>query len=164
MCLTLGMSHGSNSKAQKDAENEMIKNFSKQLGIKLASGNISNKELKIGAASVQLDGFSTSQFVLVEVVARIGPTSSSRDDKVMSDCIKMLAVEKAMGRTCQKFVLFADPVFSKKFDITKSQSWNANVLKEFDIKPVVINLSAATRKALLKAQIQQSTSNEKKKR
>jgi hypothetical protein len=158
----LNMKSKSNSNAQKNAENEMRSKFSKKIGVEIKPSSDSSLKISILNNPIELDGVSDDGSVLVEIFARIGSTSSSRDDKVMSDALKLSLAGKQLNfEECDKYLVFADKDFANNFR-PKTKNWRAAAIHELGIIIDVIDLDPETREQVIKAQKEQGESNVKK--
>jgi len=84
------MKHASDSSEQQTAESYMLEELGRKLSLTLQSSKL---KLTTGN-SVQIDGLNEEKQVLCEIYARIGKLKSAQSDKVASDFLKMLYVEK----------------------------------------------------------------------
>ncbi len=141
----------SDSDVQKNAEKEMIQNLSKELGCILESN-----ELKLKKCSVQIDGYSAEGKIICEAYAHIGHLHGSQPDKIASDILKLNLVEKQVGGSWHKILLFADDTVCKQL---KGESWLAEVCKDSQIEIRIVNISEETKKKLENAQRTQKMVN-----
>lgn len=125
------MKHASDSTEQQTAETYMLQELSKKLGVELQSKKL---QLPTGNA-VQIDGLNEENKVLCEIYARIGKLKGSQPDKVASDFLKMLFVEKTFGHKWDKHFCFAS---DEAASLVQGNSWLAQTAKEMDITIHVI--------------------------
>ncbi len=148
------MKHASDSSEQRKAEEIIVQRLSREIGIKLEP-----KILQLANdTNVQLDGYSKEEKILCEVYAHIGKLKGAQPDKVASDMLKMLLIEKTEGGIWQKYLCFASGEASSKF-IDKSKSWLAYAVKEFNIKIFIFELDPDIRKGIIDAQGRQKMVN-----
>ena len=148
------MSHASDSTEQQTAENYILSSLSKDINVKLEP-----KQFTLpSGSSVQMDGINEEAKVLCEIYARIGKMKGSQTDKVASDFLKMLLVEKSLGGKWKKHFCFASdetakPLFGK--------TWIADVSKEMNIEIHVYTLPEDIANSVIDAQNRQKMTNQK---
>jgi hypothetical protein len=89
---------------------------------------------------------------MCEAWAHIGLPKSAQRNKVMTDALKMVFIEKSLGMEFQKILIFADEEASKPFC---GNTWQAKCLKAFNIETRIIELPPDIRERIVKAQKRQ---------
>ena len=139
------MAHPSDSSAQRKAEQELIQGLSTRIQVQLKA-----EHLNVGSrVPIQIDGFSLEHRVLAEAFARIGDLKPAQTQKVLSDILKMLFIEKFQGGSWRKILVFADDITARTI---KSSSWVAKAVTAFGIEVEIVSLSKPTRENILQAQ------------
>jgi hypothetical protein len=110
----------------------------------------------MNGTQVELDGYDPHQRVLCEIYAHIGPLKGSQPDKVASDILKMVVVEKELGTPCRKIYCFADETASQKLS---GDSWLARAAEQLGVERVVIDLPKDIRDLIVSAQHRQTMVN-----
>lgn len=142
------MKHASDSTEQQTAESYMLKELSNKLGMKLQS-----KKLQLPTGNtVQIDGLNEKNKVLCEIYARIGKLKGSQPDKVASDFLKMLFVEKTFESKWSKHFCFAS---NEAASLVQGKSWIAMMAKEMEITIHVIEPDSNITNSLVDAQNRQ---------
>lgn len=148
----------SRSDQQRFAEAEIIRVLGGQLGVSLKSRRLSLGE----NASVQVDGYGEKDGVLylAEAYARIGKLHGSQPDKVDSDVLKLLLLQRQLrgadsDRLFRLLIVFADQSAKESY----LRVWRRTSLREGDIEAPVVDLSPETRTAIEAAQILQRMKN-----
>lgn len=144
--------HPSDSKAQQDAEIEIVQKVGLKLGCYLKKKSIPVRSKQ----PIQIDGFSESPRVLCEAYARIGELKPAQAQKASADVLKLLFVEKQLGGHWKKVLAFSDEKTAKPF---LSGSWHSRVVQEFGIEVIIVSLEQETRKLVLEAQKRQQMKN-----
>lgn len=132
---------------QREAEEYLIRALSHELGIELRK-----REFPLGYVKLEVDGYSESPPVLCEAWAHHGPPKSAQKNKVMTDALKMMFIEKTLSRTSRKILLFADEVAAKHF---RGRSWMAQALEALEIETLTISLPDALKEKVKLAQKRQ---------
>jgi hypothetical protein len=142
----------SSSLEQQSVEGYILDELNKQERLKLES-----KKLQLSdGISVQLDGFDEEKDAVCEIYAHIGKLKGSQPDKVASDFLKMLLVEKYRERKMRKYFCFVSEEAASK---VKGNSWLASVAKNFGIEIKVIELPEDKKSEILEAQERQKMVN-----
>lgn len=123
-----------------------------ELRIPLSSSKVS---LPTGN-TVQIDAFNGEKKILCEIYARIGKLKGSQPDKVASDFLKMLFVEKMLGGTWDKHFCFAS---KEAATIVEGNSWLASVVSSMGIDIHVYPLPEEIAENVLNAQDRQKMVN-----
>ena len=140
--------HPSNSATQTQAETLILQALNLKSGLELVSA----KRFPVANRHVQIDGYDEENGVLCEIVARQGALKSAQRDKVASDILKMILVEKLAGVPMRKIICFASTDASAAF--TK-KSWLALSAQTFGIEIETVKLDAPTVLAIEAAQTMQ---------
>ncbi len=136
------------SSEQRDAEEELLKELSKELGV-----NLTKKKFSLnGESQIELDGFCKDPLVLCEAWAHIGPPKSAQKNKVMTDALKLIFTNKLFKGKGKCILLFADHGAAAHF---QGKSWMAQCLKEYNIEVRIIKLSQELRSKVMEAQKRQ---------
>ena len=102
---------------------------------------------------MEVDGYSDKPAVLCEAWARIGEPKSAQRHKIINDALKLIFLEKKLGKVCRKVIIFADEKARQPFISPKS--WVSACLKEFKIETELVKLPPNIRKGLIAAQKRQ---------
>ncbi len=140
--------HASDSLEQREAEMVVLKLVQDKLSCVL-----SPELFSIGdGVAVQLDGLNCDQRVLCEIYCRIGKLKGSQPDKVASDMLKLVMVERALGGQWRKLICFADPEAAKYFT---GKSWLAAAVTRMGFEILVVELPSEVKERLIAAQRRQ---------
>lgn len=140
--------HPSRSNEQKHAESEMLKKLNRKRRIALAPGSVTLEN----GTKVQIDGIDKSKQVLCEVYAHIGPMKGSQPDKVGTDMLKLILVERENGRRWHKILCFADKEAMRRFS---GKSWLAEAAQMFHFELELVTLPHKARIKVRRAQRRQ---------
>jgi hypothetical protein len=143
------ISHPSSSNVQQDAEKELIQAISNEMKVNL----VKDYPLQV-ETSVEVDGYCVEPPIMCEAWANLGPTKGAQDSKVMMDALKMMFIEKRLGKQFKKILVFAGEDARKPF--YDSDRWQAKCLQMFDIKCEVGKLRTEILERLREAQNRQS--------
>lgn len=144
--------HPSDSSVQSQAEIEMLHKLEEQ-----TKCTLSKEPIKIdNHISIEVDGHSKSEYILVEAYAHIGKLKGAQSRKVLTDAFKMLHAERLLGGHWRKILLFADEEVARIFI---AGTWYAEAIKEFGIEIEVVSLEKETNKLVLEAQKRQAMQN-----
>jgi len=136
------------SSEQREAEEWLLKELSKELGV-----NLTKKKFSLdGGTWIEVDGFCKDPLVLCEAWAHIGPPKSAQKNKVMTDAFKLLFASKRVKGNGKCILLFADHDAAAHF---QGKSWMAQCLKEYNIEVRIIKLSQELRSKVMEAQERQ---------
>jgi hypothetical protein len=145
---------GSRSDVQQIAEQLMIGEFSRQLGIELGQATI-----PIGKANVTVDGFhkEAHRVTLVEAWAHVGKAKPAQRHKVLSDMLKLALVTSVLRKSypsliVESYLVFADFTAAK---VLSGRGWASLAAKEFGIATQVITLSDEVINTIKEAQRRQ---------
>jgi hypothetical protein len=138
------------SSEQQNAEEWLLNELSKELGLKL----IKQKFDLEGARQIELDGFCESPLVLCEAWSHIGPPVGCQKDKVMTDALKLIFVNNTLFKGEGKCILlFADHDAAALFQ--RDENWRSQCLKYYDIKIKIIKFTQERKAKILEAQERQ---------
>ena len=143
-----GVSHPSNSEAQKAAEAALLEVLARRLGFAVAGDRI---ELGDGCHA-NVDGINYDNRFMCEIYSRIGKLQTAQIEKVASDVLKLGVLERALGGKWRKAMCFADESAAQAL---RNRSWLAKAAKEMGVEVVVANLPAPMRTLVLEAQKRQ---------
>jgi len=148
-------SHPSGSAVQREAEQEALAAFSKQLGIELRCKSFALSE----GASIQIDGVCEGSAgvpsVLVEVFAHQGPLKAGQRHKLMSDAVKLLLAARRFDSEASLVLLVTDEQAARDL----RTGWRAEGLRAFAIEVRVAQLPEQLRARLREAQARQRMVN-----
>lgn len=134
---------------QRLAERLMIDALSRQLGLQL--GKV--RQVTPEGQRVEIDGLSTDPAVLVEAWAHQGKPKAAQKNKVLSDVVKMLWVDKTLfGGAARKILAVSDTLAVEHF---MGKSWMAAAVRDFGIEIRVVDLPADVRMKIAAAQKKQ---------
>jgi len=144
--------NSSSSVEQQGIESYVLDKLNQQEGLKLKS-----EKLQLSSdISVQLDGFDQANNAICEIYAHVGKLKGSQPDKVASDFLKMLLVEKNRNSKMIKYFCFINEEASSKLT---GNSWLASVARSFNIIIKVIKLPKDQENKILEAQKRQKMIN-----
>lgn len=150
MLKWLKSEHPSDSTVQQQAEILIIKAVEDKLNLNRDS--ISPKRIPLKNTYVELDGYSNEAPVLCEVYAHIGAMKGKQFDKVISDAMKMIFIEKMTGINYRKIYAVCDIEIEKQLI---SGSWKAMALREFGIEIVRVDIGEEMKSKIRQAQKKQ---------
>ena len=142
----------SSSLEQQNIEKYLLDILNRQVGLDLRPAKLKLDE----NTEVWVDGYDERHCIICEIYAHIGKLKGSQPDKIASDFLKMILVQKCKKISLKKIFCFASEEAAKK---VTGKSWLALVAKEFDIDIVVIPLSKGKEKEILQAQERQKMIN-----
>ena len=148
------MAHPSNSSEQLEAESEILATLRLELGRDLRPRTF---ELSTGARLL-VDGATADGSLLCEIYSHIGKLKGSQPDKIASDILKLLAIERSLDCPCTKIICFAD---LEAAQCLRNRSWLAAVATTLGIEVRVVALSSELRSRVIAAQQRQTMSNAK---
>jgi len=146
------MKHASDSTEQISAEQHLLGKLKDKINVSLESAKI---KLPSGVV-IQFDGYNEKEKILCEVYARIGALKGSQPDKVASDILKMLLVEKELNQKFEKHYCFSSEEAAKKLI---GNSWLGATAKRFNVKIHVFELPIEMTETIKKAQERQKMIN-----
>ena len=146
--MIVNVPHASDSREQQQAENSIRALLVKEVGCPLAE-----ETLSLGnGVMVKIDGVNHQRRVLCEIYSRIGKLKGSQPDKLASDMLKLLTVERVLGGNWRKVICFADSQAAK---YVQGKSWLALTARQAEFDIVVVELSASERHLISAAQQRQ---------
>ena len=138
------------SSVQQNAEEWLLRKLSKERRLKL----IKQKFDLEGARQIELDGFCESPLILCEAWSRIGSPVGCQKDKVMTDALKLIFVNKLFYKNeGECILLFADHDAAAPFQ--RPENWRSQCLKDYDIKIKIIGFTQERKAKILEAQERQ---------
>lgn len=148
-CAENGHELAGDSHEQREAEREIFCRLEQKLRVRLKP----NVTLRVdGSAAVNVDAFCQSPPIFCEIYAHLGKLKGGQPKKVMTDALKLLYVSRR-HRGSRRILVFADKVAARQF--TSSRKWMGECLQAYNIEVLTISLSAAWRRKLQAAQVQQ---------
>ena len=138
----------SSSLEQQNIEKYILETLNRQEGLDLRPTKLKLDEKR----EVWLDGYDERNSAICEIYAHIGKLKGSQPDKIASDFLKMILVQKCKKISLKKIFCFASEEAAKK---VTGKSWLALAAKEFDIDIVVLPLPKEKEKKILQAQKRQ---------
>lgn len=142
----------SRSDEQQSAEEYILNELNDRENLQMISHKL---KLRSGN-SVQLDGYDQDKRVVCEIYARIGKLKGSQPDKIASDFLKMLLVDKELNVQHRKIFCFASQEASLYLS---GKAWLGLAARQFEIETVVIELPDSIREGVLTAQRRQKMVN-----
>lgn len=148
--------HNSSSDVQQMAEKELLANFEAKHKVKKSSFVFSNE------FPVKIDGIyenTDRKFLLVEVYAHQGNLKAAQTHKICTDILKLITAQKILvqnGLKAELYILLACEEAERHL---KGQSWHSAVVKHFDIRIEVGQLSLQTIERIKQAQTRQKMVN-----
>ena len=138
------------SSEQQNAEEWLLNELSKELGFKLIKKRFDLE----GARQIELDGFCESPLILCEAWSHIGRPVGCQKDKVMTDALKLIFVNKHFYKgEGECILLFADPDAAALFK--HDENWRSQCLQEYDITVEVIKFTEERKAKIQEAQKRQ---------
>lgn len=142
----------SDSSAQSTAENLVREWLATDLGFELVSAPVKLP----GGCSVQIDGYNAETKIACEIYCRVGRLKGSQSDKIDSDILKLVLVEKELGGQWQKIICFVDDEAAR---VLGRASWLSVVVADFGVQCRVAPLSDEIKQKILGAQKRQKMVN-----
>lgn len=139
----------SNSDVQLEAERIIGNLLSEYLNINLEF----NKKIILGQTHVIVDAYSKLESILGEIFAHIGKLKVAQQSKVQNDILKMIYIDKKTGIQHRKLIVVCD---SDLYDQLHNGSWKSDVINEFGIKVIKIEIPQEIRDKIIKAQGKQN--------
>ncbi len=137
------------SQEQRAAEAVLLGQLGTRLQLRLAGHRFGDED----GLRAEVDGFSESPAVLVEVWAHIGVPKSAQKHKVLADALKLVWIDRRyLGGQSRKIILFADAAAVAHF---QGRSWMAVALHDLAIELLLEELPADVRERVLAAQQRQ---------
>jgi hypothetical protein len=140
------------SSEQQNAEKWLLNELSKERGLKLIKKRFDLE----GARQIELDGFCESPLILCEAWSHIGRPVGCQKDKVMTDALKLIFVNKLFYKgEGECILLFADYDAAALFQ--HDENGRSQCLLDYDIKVKVIEFTEE-----IKAKIQEAQERQKR--
>jgi len=139
--------HPSDSSEQRQAEVDLIRGLSEELGVPLQE-----RKLKLKSCAIQIDGYSENPPIMCEAWAHSGKPKGGQPHKVLTDAFKLLFADSVLGKTYRRILVFADEAARKPFVEDK---WQAQCLKHFGFETYVVSLPDEQLERIKKAQERQ---------
>lgn len=139
----------SNSDVQLEAERIIGNLLSEHLNIDLEF----NKKIFLGQTHVIVDAYSKSASLVGEIFAHIGKLKVAQQSKVQNDILKMIYIDSKTGVQHRKLIVVCD---NDLFDQLHNGSWKSDVIKEFGIEVIKIQIPPEIRDKIIKAQCKQN--------
>lgn len=98
---------------------------------------------------MQPDFYSEEHGIVGEIFVHIGKPKKAQDNKIANDILKMLLLEKVMGKQYRKIIVVCDAEEYKKL---KGQSLLAESIRQFDIVIQYIEIEADVKRRIVEAQ------------
>lgn len=133
------------SKAQRDAETEILATLSAELGVPLTPTRLPLGE----GITVAVDGVDPSGQTLVEVYARVGVLRSSQLDKVAKDILKLSLLSASQTVSVRPRIIMA---FASEEALGSVRGWRRFTADTLGIELRVVELTPETRAAVEAAQ------------
>jgi hypothetical protein len=141
------MTHLSDSSPQREAETLIREELARTLDTSLKAQVMALGE----GASVQVDGVSPDESVLVEIFAHQGILKGGQKHKVKGDALKLITL--ARTRPSSQLVLAFGSEEAARYAL--QTSWVAEALRIWGIKVFVVELQSETQDGLRAAQVRQ---------
>jgi len=148
------MPHPSDSQAQRDAEQYILRVLSEEGGVPVHGESVCLKE----GIHLVLNGCSRERCLLCEVYAHIGRTRGAQSHKIARDILKLTAAEHKLGGNWRKVLCFANEATAKT---VRNESWLAAVAEELQITTRVIPLPPDLEARVIAAQGHQVTASQR---
>ncbi len=148
------MKHKSDSSIQRLTETEALELLATQYGWVLKP---SKTQLQNGS-SVHIDGADIKARVLCGVYSHMGRLKGGQPAKIAKDILKLVAVEKSIGRRHRKLICFTDEAAAA---CLRGKSWLAEVAKDLGVEVVVVALGRKSISRLRTAQRRQIMVNQR---
>lgn len=96
--------HSSDSSVQQRAEHVIANLFMQKNGLRMDC----DKRLYFNNASVDVDLYCDTPSVLAEISAHVGKLKVAQQNKLITDAMKMLYIEKKLNRPFRKIIIVCD--------------------------------------------------------
>lgn len=141
-------SHDSDSQEQRNAERLILDGVEHKVNETLAPRRLA---LHAGA-TVQVDGVSDDESVLVEVFSHQGQLKGGQRHKIAGDALKLITLAREREPRPRLILAFADEQLATW---AGGESWLAASLAAWDIEVIVVKLDERVRSGLRAAQARQ---------
>jgi len=143
--------HPSNSRVQQEIGKELVNTFFSKLGAPLEQ----EKVFPLGnGCKVVIDGYSKDPPILCEVWVHCGKPKGGQPSKIMEDALRLLFIEKCLGKEHRKILLFCDEDSRNHFT---RKSWYAKCLLDYGIETEVYPLTEEQEQRVKEAKKLQQT-------
>lgn len=150
--------HPSSSNEQQSAEPLIIKRLENQLKKELGIRVKLIPHRPLPDCLIKVDGYCEQPRIMCEIWFHQQDLPKGRQpDKVMSDALKMLFIEKRLGKSFRKILVFADEKVGKPFHPDRNK-WEAKCLKTFGIECRIIEPRPDMKNKIINAQQRQAAS------
>ncbi len=147
------MKHKSDSSMQRLTETEALTFLAMKHGWVL---DPVTTRLRNGA-SVNIDGADLKARILCEVYSHMGRLKGGQPGKIAKDILKLVAVERTLGRKHRKLICFTDEAAAA---CLRGKSWLAEVAMDLGVEVVVVTLGKKSVARLRAAQRRQVMVNQ----
>lgn len=145
------MVHLSDSKAQMIVEKLILGELETYLAIQ--RGSLKTKRIMIdNIVSIEIDGYSNDNKIMVEVFASIGKLAAAYYEKLANDILKLKLAEDIMNVPHKKYIAVCG---EKAERYLLGSSWKAFAAQYYNLEIVKINLSMNDGGMILEAQERQ---------
>lgn len=145
--------HKSDSLEQRTAEDLVRDWLSAELKAPLSHGAVT---LQNSNCSVQIDGYNEEAKVACEIYCRVGALKGSQPDKIASDILKLMLVEKDKGGTWTKIICFVD---EEAANVLNKKSWLSEIARQTGVQCRIAPIEEAAKQKILAAQGRQKMIN-----
>lgn len=144
----------SSSVEQQHAGHVIFLEVEKALNIALAENP---KVFLSDRVHIEPDFYSEEGGVVGEIFAHVGNFKVGQTHKIANDVLKMLLLDKVKGKTHRKIIIVCSN--EEKESLTKGKSWLAEVIRQFDVEVMKIDISEDLKTQLIGAQKRQEMKN-----
>lgn len=141
--------HPSDSVEQRLGETTILTDLSAQLGFPLAGGETITFS---DGSCVKVDGVNREHRYLCEIYCRLGFLQAAQVEKVASDILKLMLVERMLGGEWRKVCCFADERAAR---VLRGRSWLATAARVMSVEAVVVALPPELHQSVMAAQQRQ---------
>ena len=145
--------HKSDSTEQQDVKTWMLRSLEEKLGFNFAKDPDLSIDIRVMPDAVDL-----GNRVIVEAYARVGAVKGGQQHKIKGDILKLILIEKKLGKKWRKIMCFASDEAAK---YVQGKSWVSQAAKEFGIEVQVVQLPNELKNKVLLAQERQRMVNPK---
>lgn len=138
--------HVSDSTPQREAESVILDLVAQQVG-----ASLQKRRLKVGAATVEVDGADDAESVFVEIFAHQGRLKGGQVHKVARDALKLITLGRDR-RAARLILAFADEEAARR---AVGSSWLAEALRLWGVEVLTVEIGEDTRTGLRAAQLRQ---------
>jgi hypothetical protein len=142
------------STAQQNAEQQMVSQFSIELGRPLVK-----KTVNLENVNVTVDGFYEDErgSTFVEAWAHLGNAKAAQRHKVLADMLKLALITTTLrtlnpDALVESYLLFA---CDRAANLVRGRGWAALAAEKFGIKHCVVEISPETKETIREAQHKQ---------